>query len=90
LPLAVIDELLSACMLAPLYYCDMRMRIDETIACSDASESAGAVCRSTSLTQYDEAQAASACVEHVGQCEEDLIVVEAFAGIGGARRAIDV
>ena len=44
LPEEVVDELLAACCLAPLYVANLRLETSEVVTCSDASMQGGGVC----------------------------------------------
>ena len=47
----IASELLMSLMLLPLMYTDLRLRTEGTVAATDASGSAGGICRSDGLSR---------------------------------------
>ncbi len=68
----------------------MRLAIDSVVTCSDASMHKGAVMASTGLTLKGEIASMQFGMPSFDHCEEECLLVSAFDGIGGLRRAFDL
>ncbi|CAE8613851.1 unnamed protein product [Polarella glacialis] len=97
LPVAVQDELLLSICLLPLCCIDIRAPVSLLVTISDASESGGAVCCSTRLSEMGIKAARAPPETQRGEdektvaCNRDsLLVVGLFDGICGLGRALEV
>lgn len=90
LPLRVVQEFLTCMMHCPLYVADLRLRVDGEVTVSDASMTGGGMCRSTGLTSVGESAARAPSRRSSHAAAGSFVLVSAFEGIGGARRAWDL
>ncbi|CAE8585445.1 unnamed protein product [Polarella glacialis] len=97
LPVAVQDELLLSICLLPLCCIDIRAPVSLLVTISDASESGGAVCGSTRLSEMGIKAARAPPETQRGEDEktvasnrDSLLVVGLFDGICGLGRALEV
>jgi len=74
----------------PLTTIQLAMDVDNCVTCSDASEEGGSVSRSVGPTKRGVDRLEEAMAETQGKCADELLLVEHCAGIGAARRALEV
>ena len=86
----VAEEVLLAMCLAPLYRCDLKLRISPEVTISDASMTGGAVLRSQGLTRMGLQTLLSSAKVKLPPFVEQFILASAFDGIGGAMRAVEL
>ena len=86
LPSVVRQELWSALVLLPLFRADLRVPVDPSVMASDASSSAGAICRSIGLTRGLEA-ARQAQARHTSLCDDEVVLFCINHDLGAGRRA---
>lgn len=83
---AAADELRLAMALTPVVFTDMRLPVDPDPMCTDASEQGGGAVIATGLTDRGRADFLEALAVPPAMVEHGVVVVELFAGIGGAAR----
>ena len=83
----MVRELAVALSLLPLAYDDLRRSICPQVAVSDASSTGGGICVSAGLTVAGEAAARTITQPQRRQAESSFLLVSAFDGVGGLRRA---
>ena len=86
----VAEEMLASICLTPLLVIDFRLEVSDLVSCSDASEQGGGVCvaRSLSATGQEMLLRQLQPLQNLGAGQ--LVLVESYAGIGGARVALDI
>ena len=87
---AVEDELVCAMCLLPLCYIDFCAQTVDMVTCSDASETGGGVCYSSTLTDYGLTKLNEASRGTGEGRVPEPALVESFGGISGSRRALDL
>ena len=89
-----VDELLLLLTCAlPMHQMDLRMKVSGQVYATDASPDGGGACVSTQLSPWGSARLHSLSHEAdgiEGGATERTIVIEAFAGIGGFKQALDL
>lgn len=88
-----IDELYLLLGRLPLHWIDQRMKLSPTVFATDASQEGGGACCSTLLSARGKAKCRLLCTEvddKEGGQVDDLLLVEAFGGIGGLRKALEL
>ena len=84
------EELLLLCAGVGFLSIDMRAEASEIVTVSDASESGGGSCRSVGLTDLGREALAYLTTSSQGPGRDEVVLIESFGGIGGARRAVDL
>lgn len=93
LPLTALDELLMLMGLLPQHWMDQKLEISGTCYATDASEDGGGACASIGLSARGKAKCRLACCEsqdQEGGAADPIVLIEAFGGIGGLRKAIEL
>ena len=88
-----IEELCLLCGLLPFHWMDQRARLNPGVFATDASNEGGGACVSTQLSARGRAKCRLLCAEkdgNEGGAADPLVVVEAFGGIGGLRKALEL
>eukprot|EP00435_Cladocopium_sp_Y103_P022795 s2181_g5.t1 len=88
-----IEELYLLCGLLPLHWLDQRSKLNPTVYATDASLDGGGACASTQLSVRGRAKCHLLCTESdglEGGAADSLLVIEAFGGIGGLRKALEL
>ena len=84
----LVDEYTLLIALTPLLIMDLRMGVNSTLTCSDASEDGCGVTRSTYLTQEGRKALKKTESHRPNNLGQDVGVIELFGGIGGLRQAL--
>ena len=87
------DELLLLSCALPLHQMDLRMKVSGQVYATDASTEGGGACVSTQLSPWGNARLHSLSHERdgiEGAATEKTVLVEAFAGIGGFKQALEL
>ena len=86
------EELLLLLMGLPQHWLDQRLKMCPTVYATDASPDGGGACASTGLSARGRAKCRLLCLgDDDSNCMGDKIVlVEAFGGIGGLRKAAEL
>ena len=71
----------------PLQVMDLRVPVEELATCSGASEKGAGVCYSTKLSDAGIKIAAEATESKTRLVDGEVLLIELFSGIGGARAA---
>ena len=87
---ALANDFLKLLALAPLAASHWAQDVDEVVTCSDASEHGGGVCRSEGLTELGLMRLSEAGKLRETAPSDGLVLVDAFAGISAARRALQL
>ena len=90
---AAIEELYLLCGLLPLHWLDLRSKLNPTVYATDASLEGGGPCASTQLSVRGRAKCHLLCAESdglEGGAADSLLLIEAFGGIGGLRKALEL
>ena len=87
---ALCKELQMLLCLAPLLQTDLRCEYDETVSCSDASESGGAAALSMGLSWSGRSLVRAVRDPSRSAIPCPILVVSAFNGVGGAFRIYDI
>ena len=90
LPSAVKEELIMCMTITPLLFADLRLTVDPEVSVSDASNNGGALCVSRGLTELGRTAALADQRLPVQVASESFLLISAFDGIGGVRRAWDL
>eukprot|EP00435_Cladocopium_sp_Y103_P037986 s305_g10.t1 len=88
-----IEELYLLCGLLPLHWLDQRSKLSPTVYATDASLDGGGACASTQLSARGIAKCHLLCMESdgvEGGAADSLLLIEAFGGIGGLRKALEL
>ncbi len=80
-------DLLSTLCLTPLLFLDFRLKVSDTVSCSDASEQGGGVTASRALTKEGSEFVARQLAGISNIATGRWALVESFAGIGSGRLA---
>lgn len=83
-------EITMLICLAPLLQTDLTMRYDDVVTCSDASESGGAVARSTGLTWSGRSFVHRGLRQNMEAIPAPILVISCFNGVGGCFRIYDI
>ena len=83
------DELLSLTCSLPLQVTSMRMKFDPRVYATDASNDGAGACVSYELSDQGLAMAQAVSTEPTPEASR-LLVIEHFAGMGGAKKALDL
>ena len=84
------EGLLGVVLALPFVFMDFRLKVSNSITCTDASEQGGAVCVARELTTQGLETLLKVLSPIVGLFAGRLVLVEVCAGIGGARRALEM
>ena len=87
------DEVILLSSALPMHWLDLKAKANGNVFATDASEEGGGACMSTALTTWGLSRLQSMSHEDEGiegTRTERAIVVECFAGIGGAKQALDL
>ena len=87
------DEVLLMTCALPLHWMDLRMKVHGQVFATDASEEGGGACGSTGLSSWGNARlhTLSHEVDGIeGGATEKCLLIEAFAGIGGMKQAMNL
>ena len=82
-----VDEVFRLVFTLPLCYTDLRAQVSGRVTCSDASETGGGICASTSVTPLGSLGMAGGPLK--ASLSQEFLVIEWFAGIGGLSRALE-
>ena len=85
------DELLMIVSSLPMHWMDQRMKISPTVYATNVSPDGGGACSSTGLFARGRAKCRILCSsdEFGGGCDA-VVLIEAFGGIGGLRKACEL
>eukprot|EP00438_Fugacium_kawagutii_P001042 Skav214386 [mRNA] locus=scaffold333:24516:28736:- [translate_table: standard] len=87
------DELILLTCSLPMHWMDLRMKVSGQVYATDASPEGGGACCSTALSPWGTARLHSMTHEEdgmEGKAARKTLVIEAFAGIGGLKQALDL
>ena len=85
------DELLMIVSSLPMHWMDQRMTISPTVYATDASPDGGGACCSSGLSARGRAKCRLLCsTDDLGGGSDAVVLVEAFGGIGGLRKACEL
>eukprot|EP00438_Fugacium_kawagutii_P032554 Skav201090 [mRNA] locus=scaffold2562:77913:81556:+ [translate_table: standard] len=93
LPLPVLDEVCMLSGFLPLHWIDQKMDLSGVCYATDASEDGGGACCTIGLSGRGKAKCRLACCEHQdleGGAADPIVLIEAFGGMGGLRKAIEL
>ena len=87
---ALLSELMLLICMGPLLQTDLTSHFEDTITCSDASETGGAAAQSAGLTWSGRSLATARCDHRLGPVAIPVVILSIFNGIGGAFRLYDI
>ena len=93
LPLSAVDDLMMVTGMLPQHWMDQRLQFSPVAYATDASEEGGGACSTIGLTARGRAKCHMGCCEsfdYEGGQADPVVLIEAFGGIGGLRRSMEL